>query len=121
MRDSVKIANKIFKQDSMKKYLGDQLRPGYETTENELDAIIRETADTAYHPSCTNKMGVDNLSVVDQDTKVRGLDNIRVIDSSIMPDILSGNLNAGTIMIAEKAADMIMNKQEDPINAEFYN
>ena len=121
MRDSVKIANKIFKQDSMKKYLGDQLRPGYETNEKELDAIIRETADTAYHPSCTNKMGVDNLSVVDQETKVHGLDNIRVIDSSIMPDILSGNLNAGTIMIAEKAADMIMGKQEDPINAEFYN
>ena len=121
MRDSVKIANKIFKQDSMKKYLGDLLRPGYETTEKELDAIIRETADTAYHPSCTNKMGVDNLSVVDQETKVHGLDNIRVIDSSIMPDILSGNLNAGTIMIAEKAADMIMGKQEDPINAEFYN
>ena len=121
MRDSVKIANKIFKQDSMKKYLGDQLRPGYETNDKELDAIIRETADTAYHPSCTNKMGVDNLSVVDQETKVHGLDNIRVIDSSIMPDILSGNLNAGTIMIAEKAADMIMGKQEDPINAEFYN
>ena len=121
MRDSVKIANKIFKQDSMKKYLGDQLRPGYETNEKELDAIIRETADTAYHPSCTNKMGVDNLSVVDQETKVHGLDNIRVIDSSIMPDILSGNLNAGTIMIAEKAADMIMGKQEDSINAEFYN
>ena len=121
MRDSVKIANKIFKQDSMKKYLVDQLRPGYETNEKELDAIIRETADTAYHPSCTNKMGVDNLSVVDQETKVHGLDNIRVIDSSIMPDILSGNLNAGTIMIAEKAADMIMGKQEDPINAEFYN
>ena len=121
MRDSVKIANKIFKQDSMKKYLGDQLRPGYDTTDEELDNIIRETADTAYHPSCTNKMGVDKLSVVDQETKVHGLDNIRVIDSSIMPDILSGNLNAGTIMIAEKAADMIMGKQEDPINAEFYN
>ena len=121
MRDSVKIANKIFKQDSMKQYLGDQLRPGYETNDKELDAIIRETADTAYHPSCTNKMGVDNLSVVDQETKVHGLDNIRVIDSSIMPDILSGNLNAGTIMIAEKAADLIMGKQEDPINAEFYN
>ena len=121
MRDSVKIANKIFKQDSMKKYLGDQLRPGYDTTDEELDNIIRETADTAYHPSCTNKMGVDKLSVVDQETKVHGLDNIRVIDSSIMPDILSGNLNAGTIMIAEKAADMIMGKQEDPIDAEFYN
>ena len=121
MRDSVKIVNKIFEQDSMKKYLGDQLRPGYNTTDNELDEIIRETADTAYHPSCTNKMGVDKMSVVDQETKVYGVDNLRVIDSSIMPDILSGNINAGTIMIAEKAADMILGKEESPIEAEFYN
>jgi len=121
MRDSVKIVNKIFEQDSMKKYLGDQLRPGYIATDNELDEIIRETADTAYHPSCTNKMGVDNMSVVDQETKVYGVDSLRVIDSSIMPDILSGNLNAGTIMIAEKAADMILGKEESPIEAEFYN
>ena len=121
MRDSVKIANKIFKQSSMKKYLGDQLRPGYNATNDELDNIIRETADTAYHPSCTNKMGVDKMSVVDQETKVYGVDNLRIIDSSIMPDILSGNLNAGTIMIAEKAADMIKGKQEDPIEAKFYN
>ena len=121
MRDSVKIVNKIFEQDSMKKYLGDQLRPGYNTTDNELDEIIRETADTAYHPSCTNKMGVDSMSIVDQETKVYGVDSLRVIDSSIMPDILSGNLNAGTIMIAEKAADMILGKEESPIEAEFYN
>jgi choline dehydrogenase len=121
MRDSVKIVNKIFEQDSMKKYLGDQLRPGYNATDNELDEIIRETADTAYHPSCTNKMGVDSMSIVDQETKVYGVDSLRVIDSSIMPDILSGNLNAGTIMIAEKAADMILGKEESPIEAEFYN
>ena len=122
MRQSVKIANKIFNQPCFESYLGEQLRPGDNCkTDKDLDEVIRSTADTAYHPSCTNKMGVDNLSVVDQETKVHGLDNIRVIDSSIMPDILSGNLNAGTIMIAEKAADMIMGKQEDPINAEFYN
>ena len=121
MRDSVKIANKIFKQNSMKKYLGDQLRPGYNATNDELDNIIRETADTAYHPSCTNKMGVDKMSVVDQETKVNAVDNLRVIDSSNMPDILSGNINAGTIMIAEKAADMIKGNQEDPIEAKFYN
>ena len=120
MRDSVKIANKIFMQNSMKMYLGEQLRPGYNTSEKELDNIIRETADTAYHPSCTNKMGVDSMSVVDQETKVYGVDNLRVIDSSIMPDILSGNLNAGTIMIAEKAADMILGKEEKPIDAEYY-
>ena len=121
MRDSVKIANKIFKQESMKKYLGEQLRPGYDVTDNELDDIIRNTADTAYHPSCTNKMGTDSMSVVDEETKVYGVENLRVIDSSIMPDILSGNLNAGTIMMAEKAADMILGKEETPIEADYYS
>jgi choline dehydrogenase len=121
MRDSVKIANKIFKQESMKKYLGDQLRPGYDATDNELDDIIRNTADTAYHPSCTNKMGIDSMSVVNEETKVYGVENLRVIDSSIMPDILSGNLNAGTIMIAEKAADIILGKEEAPIAADYYS
>jgi choline dehydrogenase len=121
MRDSVKIANKIFKQESMKKYLGDQLRPGYDTTNSELDDIIRNTADTAYHPSCTNKMGTDSMSVVNEETKVYGVENLRVIDSSIMPDILSGNLNAGTIMIAEKAADIILGKEEAPIAADYYS
>jgi len=121
MRDSVKIANKIFSQKSMQPYLGEQLRPGYDITNEELDNIIRETADTAYHPSCTNKMGIDNTSVVDQETRVKGVESLRVIDSSIMPDILSGNLNAGTIMIAEKASDMILGKEESPIEADFYN
>ena len=121
MRDSIKIANKIFNQESMKKYLGDQLRPGYDATDNELDDIIRNTADTAYHPSCTNKMGTDSMSVVDEETKVYGVENLRVIDSSIMPDILSGNLNAGTIMIAEKAADMILKREEAPIDADYYS
>ena len=120
MRDSVKIANKIFSQESMKEYLGEQIRPGINCTESELDDIIRNTADTAYHPSCTNKMGVDKMSVVDEETKVYGIENLRVIDSSIMPDILSGNLNAGTIMIAEKAADMILGKEETTINVEYY-
>ena len=121
MRDSVKIANKIFSQDSMKKYLGDQIRPGYDASQEEIDNIIRETADTAYHPSCTNKMGIDKMAVVDEETRVRGVENLRVIDSSIMPDILSGNLNAGTIMIAEKAADMILGKEENSIDAPFYS
>ena len=121
MRDSVKIANKIFSQDSMKKYLGDQIRPGYDASQEEIDNIIRETADTAYHPSCTNKMGIDQMSVVDEETRVHGVENLRVIDSSIMPDILSGNLNAGTIMIAEKAADMILGKEEKSIDAPFFS
>ena len=120
MRDSVKIANNIFSQESMNEYLGEQLRPGINCNDNELDNIIRDTADTAYHPSCTNKMGIDKMSVVNEETKVYGVNNLRVIDSSIMPDILSGNLNAGTLMIAEKAADMILEREEEPINAQYY-
>ena len=80
----------------------------------------RQTADTAYHPSCTNKMGVDKYSVVDEETKVHGLQNLRIIDSSIMPDIISGNLNAATLMIAEKASDMILGKEESPLSAPYY-
>ena len=122
MRDSVSIANKIFSQKSLNRYLGEQIRPGKNcTTNSQLDEIIRETADTAYHPSCTNKMGNDKLSVVDEETRVHGLRNIRVIDSSIMPDIVSGNLNAATLMIAEKASDLILGKKEEPIEAGYYS
>ena len=121
MRDSVVIANNIFSQPSMEKYLGEQIRPGKNCSKDELDNIIKDTADTAYHPSCTNKMGIDNMSVVDQVGKVYGVENLRVIDSSIMPDILSGNLNAGTIMIAEKISDMILGKEETAIEAEYYS
>ena len=121
MRDSVDIANNILSQPSMEKYLGEQIRPGKNCSKDELDNIIRNTADTAYHPSCTNKMGVDNMSVVDEEGKVYGLENLRVIDSSIMPDILSGNLNAGTIMVAEKISDMILGNEEEPIEAEYFS
>ena len=121
MRDSVKIANNILAQPSMEKYLGEQIRPGKDCSQDELDNIIRDTADTAYHPSCTNKMGTDNMSVVDEEGKVYGIENLRVVDSSIMPDILSGNLNAGTIMIAEKISDMILGNEEAVIDAEYYS
>ena len=86
----------------------------------QLDEIIRNTGDTAYHPSCTNKMGIDKMSVVDEETKVHGIQNLRIIDSSIMPDIVSGNLNAATVMIAEKASDLILGKEETPLKAEIY-
>ena len=117
MRESVKVANKIFSQPSMSSYLGEQLRPGNECkTDEQLNEIIRNTSDTAYHPSCTNKMGIDEFSVVDAETKVHGIKNLRVIDSSIMPDIVSGNLNAATLMIADKASDIILGKEENPID-----
>ena len=60
-------------------------------------------------------MGKDKMSVVDEDTKVHGINNLRIIDSSIMPDIVSGNLNASTLMIAEKGSDLILQTEEQPI------
>ncbi len=121
MRESISIAEKIFSQSSFSSYLGEQLRPGNNCKSTEqLDEIIRNTADTAYHPSCTNKMGSDKMSVVNDQTKVHGINNLRVIDSSIMPDIVSGNLNAATLMIAEKASDMILGKEESPLDVKFY-
>ena len=68
----------------------------------------------------SNKMGIDKYSVVDEHTKVHGVQNLRVVDSSIMPDIVSGNLNAATIMIAEKVSDMILGKEENPLNVSYH-
>ena len=87
----------------------------FDCNTEEINEIIRNTADSAYHPSCTNKMGKDKMSVVDEDTKVHGINNLRIIDSSIMPDIVSGNINAATLMIAEKGSDLILQKEEQPI------
>ena len=122
MRDCVKISRKIFSQKYLKEYLGKEIRPGIDIQNNdELDEVIRNTSETAYHPSCTNKMGIDSMSVVDADTKVNGMNNLRVVDSSILPDIISGNLNASTVMIAEKASDMILDKPEaEPVEIDFF-
>ena len=78
-------------------------------SENEIIEYIRSKAETAYHPSCTLKMGVDDMAVVDEKLRIYGLKNIRVADASVMPEITSGNLNAPTLMIGERAADFILN------------
>ena len=78
-------------------------------SDEEIDAFVRQKADSAYHPSCTCKIGdeSDPMAVVDSSTRVIGAENLRVVDASIMPGVVSGNLNGPTIMIAEKAADII--------------
>ena len=73
------------------------------------EEYIRSKAETAYHPSCTLKMGVDDMAVVDEKLKVYGIENLRVVDASVMPEITSGNLNAPTLMIAERASEFILN------------
>jgi choline dehydrogenase len=76
-------------------------------TDAEIDEHIRNSAETAYHPSGTCRMGTDALAVTDPQGRVHGVRGLRVVDASIMPQVVSGNTNAPTIMIAEKAADMI--------------
>ncbi|XP_063967625.1 choline dehydrogenase, mitochondrial-like [Lytechinus pictus] len=120
LRESIKITRKIFAQTAFDEFRGEELRPGSSTqSDAELDAFIRAKAETIYHPCCTCKMGSedDPMAVVDSSTRVFGVENLRVVDASIMPSIVSGNTNAPTIMIAEKAADIILgNKGLEPIN-----
>ncbi|XP_062977350.1 choline dehydrogenase, mitochondrial isoform X2 [Elgaria multicarinata webbii] len=109
-RQCVKLARDLFVQDAFDKFRGPEIQPGnHVQSDEEIDAFIRQKADSAYHPSCTCKMGQssDASAVVDPQTKVIGIENLRVVDASIMPSIASGNLNAPTIMVAEKAADII--------------
>ena len=122
MREGIKIARDIFHQKAFDHYRGKEISPGDNINSDDgLNNFIRSKGDTAYHPSCTCKMGNDDMSVVDQDLKVYGVEKLRVVDASIMPNIVSGNLNATTVMIAEKASDLIQNKiTAEKVNIEFY-
>ena len=109
---SLKIVRKIMLEtNAFKKYEPEEYRPGIHITDDEeLVKAGSEHTQTIFHPVGTCKMGSGDDSVVDEKLKVRGIENLRVLDASIMPNITSGNTNAPTIMIAEKAADMILNQ-----------
>jgi hypothetical protein len=108
MRAAVRLTREIFAQPAFDRFRGAEHAPGPEIrTDAEIDAWIATNCESAYHPSGACKMGSDEMSVVDGACRVRGIEGLRVVDSSIMPSIVSGNLNAPTIMIAEKAADTI--------------
>ncbi|PHM29768.1 choline dehydrogenase [Xenorhabdus budapestensis] len=107
-RDAIRITREIMAQPALAPYCGQEISPGSGIqTDEQLDAFIRERAETAFHPSCSCKMGFDEMAVVDSQGRVHGVENLRVIDASIMPEIITGNLNATTIMMAEKIADKI--------------
>ena len=109
LREGVKIAREVFAQSAFDAYRGPELMPGAHVRNDEaVDLFIRKTAETIYHPVGTAKMGKDADSVVDTQLNVYGVQGLRVIDASVMPSLISGNTNAPTIMIAEKAADMIL-------------
>lgn len=115
MRAAVRLTREVFGQEALKPYCGGELAPGPEVkTDAEIDAWVAQHCESAYHPSCSCKMGSDDMAVVDSETKVHGVEGLRVVDSSIMPTITSGNLNAPTIMMAEKAADMIRGRAPLP-------
>ncbi|MEO8677138.1 MAG: choline dehydrogenase [Casimicrobiaceae bacterium] len=117
MRDGIRLTREVFAQTAFDPFRGAELSPGPDiTTDAAIDAHIRRKAESAYHPSCSCKMGADDdpLAVVDGNLRVRGIEGLRVVDASIMPAVVSGNLNAPTIMIAEKAADIILGKTPLP-------
>ncbi len=110
-RDCVRLTREIINQPALDPFRADEIQPGSRVqTDEEIDAFVRSAVESAYHPSCSCRMGSDALAVVDPDTRVRGIDRLRVVDSSIFPTIPNGNLNSPTIMVAEKAADIIRGK-----------
>lgn len=112
-RDTIRLTRELLNQPAMDCYRGDEIQPGVQITSDEaIDQWVRENVESAYHPSCSCKMGADNdpMAVLDNQCRVRGIEALRVVDSSIFPTIPNGNLNAPTIMVAEKAADMILGK-----------
>ena len=106
----LKLTRKIvMESDTFKKYKPEEYRPGIDINDDEeLVKAGSNYTQTIFHPVGTCKMGQDDMAVVDEKLKVKGVKNLRVIDASIMPNITSGNTNAPTIMIAEKGADMIL-------------
>jgi choline dehydrogenase len=112
-RDCIRLTREILQQPAMDKFRGDEIQPGISITSDEdIDAWVKQNVESAYHPSCTCKMGAENdpLAVLDSSCRVRGVENLRVVDSSVFPTIPNGNLNAPTIMVAERVADMILSK-----------
>ena len=124
MRAAVRLTREIFAQAAFDRFRGEEIQPGADVVSDDaIDDFIRQRVESAYHPCSTCRMGrVDDPdAVVGPDTRVIGVENLRVADASIMPTITTGNLNAPTIMLAEKASDHIRGRQPlPPSNAPFY-
>jgi 4-pyridoxate dehydrogenase len=117
VRTGIRMARDIFNQPAVRAHLAVEVAPGPDvTSDSELDAYARATATTVYHPLGTCKMGPasDEEAVVDPQLRVHGVDGLRVVDASVMPDLVGGNINAPVIMVAEKAADLIRGRAPLP-------
>jgi choline dehydrogenase len=121
--EAIRVARTILSQPAFDDYNGGELSPGPDvTTDEQVLDWVRRDAETALHPSCTAVMGTDEQSVVDPASmRVHGLDGLRVVDASVMPYVTNGNIYAPVMMIAEKAADLILgNTPLEPANVPFY-
>ena len=113
MRAGLRLVRELVGQKPLIPFAGEELIPGVEDSSDEaIDAHVRKTMITVHHPVGTCKMGpgTDPNAVVDEEMRVRGVDRLRVIDTSVMPDLIGGATNAPVIMMAEKASDMISGK-----------
>lgn len=120
-RDGIRITREIMHQPALDAYRGREISPSRNAQTNaELDEFVRNHAETAYHPSCSCKMGIDDMAVVDGQGRVHGLEGLRVVDASIMPLIITGNLNATTIMMAEKIADAMRGQKLPKSTVGYY-
>jgi len=116
-RRAVRLTRELFQQPAMQRYAAEEIQPGPNVNADaEIDAFVREHCESAYHPCGTCKMGAatDPTAVVDPECRVIGIEALRVADSSIMPQVTNGNLNAPTIMIGEKASDHILGRNPLP-------
>jgi choline dehydrogenase len=121
--EAIQVARKILTQSAFDDYNAGELSPGPKVqTDEEILAWVARDAETALHPSCTTKMGTDAMAVTDPGSlRVRGLDGLRVVDASVMPYVTNGNIYAPVMMVAEKAADLILgNTALPPERVEFY-
>ena len=121
MVNGFKKARELISQPSFDEFRGIELTPGPQIqTDKQIIEFIKFAAETDYHPCCSCAMGNGDMAVVDDQMKVRGVEKLRVVDASVMPQIISGNLNAPTQMIAARAADMILEREQlSPIKANF--
>ncbi len=118
IRDAVRITREFATQAAFDGFRGSEIAPGADITSDAgLDAFGRAKAETSHHPSCTCKMGQDDLAVVDGEGLVHGLTGLRIVDASIMPSVVSANINIPTIMMAEKIADLARGRTPLPPNA----
>lgn len=107
-RRCVRLTREILAQPAMDRYRGEELAPGPQVqTDAEIDAFVRANMESTMHPCGSCRMGEDDMAVVDSELRVRGIAGLRVIDSSVFPTEPNGNLNAPTIMLAERAADLV--------------